>query len=110
MRDIDILILLGNLLDNAMEACKRLEIEDGEKFIYVNARVQKGFLCIQVNNSYNGLLNLVENSYATVKTEKHFCGIGLSNIERIVNKYHGKLNITHTETVFSVLALLALDE
>lgn len=110
VRDIDILILLGNLLDNAMEACKRLEIEDGEKFIYVNARVQKGFLCIQVNNSYNGLLNLVENSYATVKTEKHFCGIGLSNIERIVNKYHGKLNITHTETVFSVLALLALDE
>lgn len=110
VRDIDILILLGNLLDNAMEACKRLEIEDGEKFIYVNARVQKGFLCIQVNNSYNGLLNLVENSYATVKTEKHFCGIGLSNIKRIVNKYHGKLNITHTETVFSVLALLALDE
>ena len=45
-----------------------------------------------------------------MKTEKHFCGIGLSNIKRIVNKYHGKLNITHTETVFSVLALLALDE
>lgn len=43
VRDIDILILLGNLLDNAMEACKRLEIEDGEKFIYVNARVQKDF-------------------------------------------------------------------
>ena len=104
------MILLGNLLDNAMEACQRLGSEDSDKFIYVNARVQKGFLCIQVNNSYNGIINLVEDNYATVKTEKHFCGIGLSNIERIVNKYHGKLNITHTETVFSVLVLLALVE
>lgn len=110
INDVDILILLGNLLDNAMEACQRLGSEDSDKFIYINARVQKGFLCIQVNNSYNGIINLVEDNYATVKTEKHFCGIGLSNIERIVNKYHGKLNITHTETVFSVLVLLALVE
>lgn len=110
IHDVDICILLGNLLDNAVEACQRISKNDSDRFIYLNARIQKGFLCIQVNNSYNGNLNLVDNAYATVKMEKRFCGIGLSNIKRIVEKNRGKLNITHTDTVFSVLVLLALEE
>ena len=106
--DVDICILLGNLVNNALEACNRISGEGQKKFINLNASIKKNFLCIKVSNSFNGEVRMENNIYKTVKTGERYCGIGLSNVRRVVDKYEGKIFIDHADRVFTVSLMLNL--
>ena len=64
---MDLCIILGNLLDNAQEACCRMEGDTEDRFIDVEILFKKSFLIIKVTNSYNGQYILKENQYESVK-------------------------------------------
>ena len=94
----DIVTIVGNLLDNALEAVANLS----DKFINMQITYQKGNLLIRVENPFEGVVN---KDFATLKSgDGH--GYGLRNVREAVDKYNGTLIINHDEGVFVVKVML----
>lgn len=102
---VDVCILLGNLLDNAVEACAKMRPGE-KKFIDVDIRIRGFFLCFDISNSYSDTLEFSDKGYLTTKKDKLYHGVGISNVRRVVDKYDGRLNFSHDKNVFNVSALL----
>lgn len=99
----DLVAILGNLLDNAIEASSKAE----NKYIKFRTSYDRGTVLIVLTNSYNGELNFEGKSYKTTKEDnKAIHGIGLKSIKSAVEKYNGAMKVTHTDTEFSVRILL----
>ena len=107
--NVDLCIILGNLLDNSLEACCRMETDDGERFIDVEIIYKKSFLFIKVSNSFNGQYLLNGTRYESMKKDQHFCGIGLSNVRTTTEKYSGEMKVTPGEKVFTITVMLKLE-
>ena len=105
INNVDMCIVLGNMLDNAVDACVNMS-DDDDKFIEVDIRVMNAFLVIKIANSYSVPINMRNQEYITTKKDKQSHGLGLKNIRRIVDKYDGRLNIKHTENTFTITAYL----
>ena len=78
---------IGNLLDNAMEACLR-QSEDEERFIRFYIGILKQQLYICVTNSVGGTVKKVGKTYLSTKDD-HTHGFGLMRIDRLAEKYNG---------------------
>ena len=100
----DMNIILGNLLENAIEAARQTE----EKKLTVAIKEEKGVLKIHIENSYNGTLIQKGTRLLTTKKEKELHGLGLGSVENIVQKYHGEMEIEKENNMFSVRVLLYL--
>ena len=89
----DIGIIIGNALDNAIEACKKLKGKDSraETFITLSSFSRGKMFFIEVENSFDG--KIIRKKYSefpvTDKKDKKAHGIGLSNIKNTAEKYHG---------------------
>lgn len=98
----DLCVVLGNALENAVEACEKLDDPD-MRFISVEARTINGQLLIKIENSYNGCLYLKDDGYLSTKSgELH--GIGIKNSKRVVESCGGFIKTEHTKTVFTLMA------
>lgn len=97
--DIDFTNIIGNLLDNAIEAAEK--VENGNVSIVI--KPQKKFIIIKVKNSYDGNKN---NELQTTKKDKEYHGIGLKSIKRIVEKYQGEFELEFKEKEVEATALL----
>ena len=83
----DISLILGNLLENAVEGAGKAE---KRKYIRLKIKYDKKNLLIMVENSYKGkLVKGRGEELRTTKTDKDNHGIGLSSVRRVVGKYHG---------------------
>lgn len=105
LRAIDLCVLLGNLLDNAMEACQQVET-DKRRFVRIYMDTIKGQLYICITNSMKGNAVKKGNGYFSAKGEGH--GFGLGRIDRIVKQYDGFVNRQSEEDVFSTEVMLPL--
>lgn len=106
LSEIDLSTIIGNLLDNAMEAVQGQEGEAG-CFIRVYLGILKNQLYISVQNSVSGEIRKSGRTYlSTKKSPSH--GFGLARIDRIVEKYGGYLNRQNEEGVFATEILLPL--
>ena len=76
----DITIILGNLMDNAIEALRNSE----KKLLKVNIQFNKGIIRIDIENSYDPKYKKKHDG------REH--GIGLLSVENTLQKYHGKLD------------------
>lgn len=97
LHSIDRCIILGNLFDNAFDACARLQ-EDSEKYIRAEIKQREQCLFIRILNAYNPETN------DTKRTGKH--GFGLSNIKRSVSKYGGEFDIEKSKTEFTATVII----
>ena len=87
----DISLILGNLLENAVEGEGKAE---KRKYIRLKIKYDKKNLLIMVENSYKGkLVKGRGEELRTTKTDKDNHGIGLSSVRRVVGKYHGTVSI-----------------
>lgn len=96
MSDFDLNMLLSNLLDNALEAIEKTE----ERVLTVRIKYAKRMLYISVYNSYNGNVKKEGNKLLTTKAKKEEHGIGMTSIQRIVDKYQGEMTIQTAEDMF----------
>lgn len=104
--EVDLSLIIGNLMDNAMEAC--MEMEDQEKrFIRVYIDILKGQLYIYVMNAAVGRRKRKGNLYESTKN-KEYHGFGLMRIDKVVEKYHGYLERQDEENVFATEIMLPL--
>ena len=103
MSDVELCSLLGNMLDNAVEACGTLPEE--ERFMRVYIGKLKGQLYLSVQNSA-GKVRKEKGSYLSTKEGEH--GYGLFRIDRVAKKYGGYVNRQNEEGVFATELLIPL--
>lgn len=105
----DLNVILGNLLDNAVEALERCD----EKRLSLSLRVDRGVLYFKIINSYDGIAYCKTDQqgirYQSRKEGKGH-GLGLQIVQKTVEKYHGQLRIDRGNTEFTVSAILYLNE
>jgi len=104
MSDSDLCILLGNALENAIDACSKMENTD-QKFVSVDAETIKGQWLLKVRNSHEGILVIEDGRYVSSKGGKSH-GLGIPNIKRVVEQYEGVVRIDHTENEFTLMAAI----
>ena len=97
---MDMVTIVGNAMDNAIEACENIELKK-RKILFVMNKVN-GFIIINMENTYNSdeYNKMRENSLTTTK-ENHM-GVGMSVIKKTVEKYDGLFNVLPTEKKFVV--------
>lgn len=104
IKEVDLCVIIGNLLDNAIEACAKEEKE--KQFIRVYIDILKEQLYIYVSNSMADNIRRQGGQYLSTKRGNH--GFGLMRIDRVVKKYGGFLNRQHEEGVFATEIMLPL--
>lgn len=102
----DLLVILGNLLDNAINAS--CNIEERKRNINISIRFEKSMLIIKIKNQFNGEILYHGDKIITSNENKFHHGIGISNIRDTVEKYEGILNLTHLENEFIAVVILFL--
>ena len=87
LRSFDLNVLLGNLLDNAIDASMQTE----DKKLNITIKLDKGVLFLNICNSCQKIADGRSDFLRTTKKDKANHGIGLNNVRRIVEKYHGDI-------------------
>lgn len=104
INEIDLCVILGNLLDNATEACTK--VTEGETFIRVYIAIIHKQLYISIQNSSKEILNFNERNYITTKRGNH--GLGMKRVKLLVDKYDGYLNLQNEPGIFASEVTLPL--
>lgn len=98
----DLNVILANLLENAIEALEKCP----EKFFKLIIELDRGILHIRIKNSFDGKVKKEGNRYITRKENSYTHGMGLKNVQEVVEKYAGAIEITQEENIFCVNAIL----
>lgn len=106
LSEIDLSLVIGNLMDNAMEACDSIQ-DENEKFIRIYIDILKGQLYIYIMNSAEGRRKRRGRIYESTKDGKYH-GFGLMRIDKVVDRYHGYLDRQDEEGVFVTEVMLPL--
>lgn len=93
---VDLYILIGNTLDNAIAACKEVPAE--QRCIDLHLRLHNDVLFYQLKNPYR-------EAYQMRKHEKGH-GYGLNNVKQCLRKYYGDMEIEEENSCFSIRAHL----
>ena len=112
----DLGIILNNLLDNAIEACEKLE--SGKGFIRLMLKRKKQFLLLEVENSFDGTVPVQTDGGLALPTTKQSTlpgiitehGIGLENVRDVAERYFGGVSIKVKGEVFHVTVMLQQGE
>lgn len=105
LSDVELCSMLGNMLDNAIEACSKLPAE--ERFMRVYIGKLKGQLYLSVQNSA-GEVRKEKGGYLSTKEGEH--GYGLFRIDRVAKKYGGFVNRQNEEGIFATEITLPMGE
>lgn len=98
-------IVFGNLLDNALEACR--EVEEGKRYITLDASYEKEVLMLAVVNPYRGERRKDRaGKYITTKKDRKSHGLGLSSVEQAVEAYRGQVDADGRDGVFKVSVVI----
>lgn len=109
IRDTDLCVILGNLMDNAMEACGKVTEE--ERFIRIYIDIVRKQFYISITNAAPQVLSFEEQNYISNKRGNH--GHGMKRVQLSVDKYDGYLNLKNEAGVFVselMIPLLPIDE
>ena len=92
MANIDLISIVGNMIDNALEAAVKV---CGERYVavYMFTGNEKHFLILEVKNNFAEAPVISADGFLTSKKNKREHGIGIHTVEKIVKKYNGKLEI-----------------
>lgn len=97
----DLCVVLGNMLDNAIEASKKIKMAE-DRYILIKIHSNDSAIFIHINNH-------MDNEVAHLRSQKsnpENHGIGLTNIARICEKYGGNMTIETQHKVFNNMVAL----
>lgn len=101
----DLCVILGNALDNAIEACAVIK-EGQTKHISVTGSPAANYLLLRFENSCRKMPTLVNGLPMTGKSDSRMHGFGLKNIRNVVDKYEGNLSISQVADGSFVLTIM----
>ena len=94
IQSYDIGIVIGNALDNAIEACLKVKEPDAEAFIRISSFQKRELFFLKVENSFDGkVVRKPQNEFSvTDKADRENHRIGLANIKSTTEKYQGTMD------------------
>lgn len=110
IQSYDIGVILGNALDNAITACKKLKEENQSAELFIRlCSFQKGqMFFVEAENSFNGKIIQTSQSIfpLTDQQDKKTHGMGLLNIKNIAEKYQGAVDWSITNKIFVLTVMM----
>lgn len=101
--DEDLCVVLGNMLDNAIEASEKVT----DRWINVSIGLRKNGLVIVVENSFDGIIKKnIHGNIISIKENKEHHGYGLKSIRKTVEKYDGELVVEIRANIFRAVAFM----
>ena len=104
VEDVDLCVILGNLLDNALEACAQVEKE--KRFLRLYLTVNKSQLYFSVQNAAKEEPDFEASRYISRKRGNH--GLGMKRVKAAVDKYDGYLNLANEPGIFAAEVTMPL--
>lgn len=103
---VDVYVLFGNIIDNAIEAVRENDNPD-KRVISMTVYEKAGMLCLRSDNYFSGERNFVNGIPMTTKTEEQgYHGFGIKSIKYIVEKYGGRVEIEIRDDIYIILATI----
>lgn len=103
--DEDIVVLLSNLLNNAIEACEKSK----EKMLKMKFVIEDNQIILSVKNTIANMPIRIDGELITTKKDREEShGIGLKNVTAVIEKYNGKHVIDFDEEMFSISMIIPL--
>lgn len=103
LHPVDSSILFSNLLDNAIEANRKVE---ADRFIRIRARSVNETIYLEMENPMEGELQYEGSRIITTKKDSEVHGLGLKNVAEIVEKYHGQYRLEGKKNLFVIQIIL----
>jgi len=101
----DICVILGNALDNAVEA--NIRFQGNEHYIKLLMRMDDRNLVISIENTFNGYIKTnKQGKLLTIKEDVDNHGIGMDSIRKAVEKYHGYVTTVCESNIFKLRIVL----
>ena len=105
----DIIIILGNALENAREACKKKIENDGKAHMQLKIMKMTNQVFVIISNSYVGEISRKDNVFITSKQDTTLHGIGMKSIRSSVEKYQGEMDVSIKENKFILKIMLIVN-
>mgnify|MGYP002509677608 CR=1 FL=1 len=103
LTETEVCVLVGNLMENALEACRRQT--KGERYILARLeKREKQMFFISVQNSYSH--TIIEKQKKFISSKRNEYGIGMLSISHIVKQHEGMMRVQYSEGVFTVNVLM----
>lgn len=106
LQDIDLCVVVGNILENAVEACKRMR--DGVRYVSMQGRLKAQVLMITCENSFEG--ELVEHGEVLLSNKREGEGMGMHSVMAVARKYGGIARFEPGEGVFLTSVYVHMSE
>ena len=94
--DADLSIIVGNLLENAMEAC--MYVEPDKRFIKVRCNTTPKRFTLVIDNSFDGELQVSSGDFYSRK--RRGFGVGIASVRSVVGKYDGSMKYETESGIF----------
>lgn len=108
INSVDLICILGNLIDNVIEANLMLDnVKD--RYANINIKYIEKNLLINLENSFKEVKFDINKNLKTIKKDKTKHGFGLKNIKKIVDKYNGNMEIDIKDNKFITKIALILE-
>ena len=105
IRSVDLTTILGNLLDNALEAAQAAP--DDLRFLSLTIRRINAMLVIKVENGYGNAPIREDGKLLTAKKEKAFHGWGLKSVQTAADRYDGTISADYKDGIFRSVVTLS---
>lgn len=102
----DLTVILGNLLDNALQAVSLVE---ENKFIDIRMDCSKGMLIVKMSNPFKTMVQKENGKIITSKADKENHGFGLRHIDEILEKYNGTSKTDTRNGIFTITTALYIE-
>lgn len=101
MNEPELVTLLGNLLDNGIEAAAMSN--DPDPFVQITSAAKKGVWILTLVNSKNKDIHPLTNNMHTTKEDAHNHGLGIKIIKQIAANHKGYVKMKDDGTTFKVI-------
>jgi sensor histidine kinase regulating citrate/malate metabolism len=102
---VDLYTILGNAIDNAIEAVRKLE-EPDHRVVSVTIYAKQHMSVLQIENYYEGELHFAGGLPVSSKQDHRYHGFGVKSIRSTVEKYGGSISIDTENHIFLLCILL----
>ncbi len=107
LSSFDLTVILGNLIDNALEAAMSVS---ENRFIDFKMDYSKGMMIIKISNPYSCDVKMENGKIITSKKDKVNHGLGLKSVNEVLERYNGMTKIEADGNIFTITAALYLKQ
>lgn len=99
IKDLDMVIIFSNLIDNAVEACEKV---CSDRIITVDSVNKDDFWILTIRNPLSEPVQIKDNHIKTTKSDKKLHGIGIMDVEKVIDRYDGMVRFFSENNEFTV--------